>query len=110
MMEKYVIMLGIAVLLIVLGALNMKGNVSSLHSYHRRRVSEEDRLPFGKKVGLGTVICGGGMAAYAVCGAVSEKINVAALLTLGAVLLVIGLVVGLGLSIYALIKYNKGIF
>ena len=48
-MEKYVVMLGIAVLLIVLGVLNMKGNVSSLHSYHRRRVSEEDRLPFGKK-------------------------------------------------------------
>ena len=50
------------------------------------------------------------MAAYAVCGAVSEKLNVAALLPLGAVLLVIGLVIGLGLSIYAMIKYNKGIF
>ena len=48
----------IGVVCIVLGIANRKGNISSLHSYHRNRVLEEDRIPFGKKVGLGTIIIG----------------------------------------------------
>ena len=42
----------VGVVCIVLGISNMRGNISSLHSYHRHRVSEEDRIPFGKQVGL----------------------------------------------------------
>ncbi len=48
----------LGVILIVLGIMNMKGNISSLHWYHRKRVAEEDRKPFGKLVGLGTLIIG----------------------------------------------------
>jgi hypothetical protein len=36
----------VGVVCIVLGISNMRGNISSLHSYHRSRVSEEDRSPF----------------------------------------------------------------
>lgn len=50
--------IAVGVLIAVLGAINMTGNISSLHWYHRQRVTEEDRLPFGKAVGLGTLICG----------------------------------------------------
>lgn len=46
----------VGVVCIVLGISNMRGNISSLHSYHRKRVSEEDRVPLGKKVGLGTIL------------------------------------------------------
>ena len=46
----------VGVVFIVLGISNMRGNISTLHSYHRHRVSEEDRIPFGKQVGLGTII------------------------------------------------------
>ncbi|MBQ8331912.1 MAG: hypothetical protein IJX94_05390 [Clostridia bacterium] len=35
----------------VLGIINMTGNISSLHWYHRQRVTKEDRKPFGKLVG-----------------------------------------------------------
>ena len=48
----------VGIVCIVLGFSNRKGNINSLHSYHRERVSEEDRLPFGKAVGLGTIIIG----------------------------------------------------
>ena len=50
------IVLGIAV--VILGIVNMSGNISTLHRYHRKRVSEEDIKPFGRLVGLGTVIMG----------------------------------------------------
>ncbi len=98
--------LAVGILCIVLGVSNMRGNISSLHSYHRKRVREEDRLPFGRLVGLGTVIIG---ASILLC-------NFAYLLktpffhAVGTAILVVGLIVGLGISFYAMKKYNNGIF
>ena len=48
----------IGIICIVIGISNSKGNIKSLHSYHRSRVREEDKLPFGKLVGLGMIIIG----------------------------------------------------
>lgn len=48
----------LGVLISALGIMNMKGNISSLHWYHRQRVSPDDVKPFGKRVGLGTLIIG----------------------------------------------------
>ena len=107
---SYVGAIVVGAICIVLGILNMRGNISSLHSYHRRRVSEEDRIPFGKRIGLGTVICGVSLALFGVLEAVSEKTGNQALVLVGTVLLIIGLIVGLVLSFWAMIKYNKGIF
>ena len=100
----------IGIILVVIGISNMKGNISSLHRYHRNRVSEEDRIPFGKKVGLGTVIAGGGLTVGAVLALAAERAEISALATAGNVVLIAGLVVGLGIAGYAMIKYNKGIF
>ena len=60
-MPAFIVSALVGIVCIVLGVSNMKGNISSLHSYHRNRVSEEDRIPFGKKVGLGTIIIGVGI-------------------------------------------------
>ena len=49
-------MLGVFVML--MGISNMKGHIGSIHWYHRKRVSEEDRPAFGRLVGLGTLIIG----------------------------------------------------
>ena len=38
----------LGLILVILGIVNMTGNLSTLHSYHRHRVSERDRKPFGK--------------------------------------------------------------
>jgi hypothetical protein len=109
-MEGYIISFIVGVVCVVLGVSNMRGHISSLHSYHRHRVSEEDKVPFGKKVGLGTIICGAAIMAFSILSAINLYIENQLLVIVGTVLLVAGLVAGLGLSFYAMIKYNKGIF
>ncbi len=100
----------VGALCIVLGVLNMKGNVSSIHSYHRRRVAQEDLLPFGRGVGLGTVIAGGSLVVFGALRALSQSVDAAWLTLAGTAVLVVGLTAGLGISLYTIIKYNKGIF
>ena len=100
----------LGIILIILGVMNMNGNISSLHWYHRRRVAEEDKKPFGKIVGLGTLIIGITMILFGVLFFIFEKTQIMPLVIVGAVFLVAGIVAGLGLAFYAMIKYNKGIF
>ena len=100
----------IGVLISALGIMNMKGNISSLHWYHRQRVTEEDRKPFGKLVGLGTLIIGIALVISGILFWISESTATELWLIIGCVITVVGIVVGLVLSFYAMIKYNKGIF
>ena len=104
------IAVGLGVVCIILGILNIKGNISTLHAYHKHRVCEEDKPKFAKLVGIGTIIDG---ASFAIMGALSimaEKMQNNAYAAVGSAVLAVGLVVGLGISFYAMIKYNKGIF
>ena len=100
----------VGVIFIVLGISNMKGNISSLHSYHRNRVSEEDRIPFGKQVGVGTIIIGIGIIVFSVLSAVTLYTENDIFILLGTVLLIGAIIIGLVISFRAMIKYNKGIF
>jgi len=100
----------VGIVCIVLGISNMRGNINSLHSYHRHRVSEADRLPFGKQVGLGTVIIGGGVIAFSILSAVTVYSGHQIFVTVGSAVLLVALAVGLTISFRAMIKYNKGIF
>ncbi len=109
-MIEFIVTFLVGVILIVLGISNMRGNISSLHSYHRHRVSEEDRIPFGKKVGFGTIICGCAVMVFSILSALTLYTENNVFMIVGTVLLIAGLVAGLGLSFYAMIKYNKGIF
>lgn len=109
-MSAFIGAIAVGAICIVLGILNMRGNISSLHAYHRNRVAEEDRLPFGKKVGLGTVICGVSLIAFGALEAVAERTGNQTFTIAGTVVLIAGLAAGLGLSFWAMKKYNKGIF
>ncbi|MBQ3495635.1 MAG: hypothetical protein IJA76_03000 [Clostridia bacterium] len=100
----------VGVVFIVLGISNMRGNISTLHSYHRHRVSEEDRIPFGKQVGLGTMIIGIGIIIFSVLSAVTLYTENNIFILIGTVVLIVGIIVGLIISFKAMIKYNKGIF
>ena len=95
---------------IVIGISNMRGNISSLHSYHTHRVSEEDRIPFGKLVGLGTILCGAAVMIFSALSALTLYTDNQTFVLVGTALMIAGLVLGLGLAFYAMIKYNKGIF
>ena len=109
-MTGYIIAFLVGVVCVILGISNMRGNISSIHSYHRHRVSEEDRIPFGRMVGLGTIIVGIGIIIFSVLSAIALYTKADALIIISTVALIACIIVGLAVSIYALIKYNKGIF
>ena len=100
----------VGVICILLGISNAKGNISSLHTYHRNRVKEEDRLPFGRLVGLGTILSGVGVLLYSGCLALSIYKEAAFWNVIGSALMLLFLGAGLGISFYAMKKYNNGIF
>ena len=51
-------MLILGVFISVVGIVNIKGNISTIHSYNRRKVKEEDIPKYGKTVCTGTLIIG----------------------------------------------------
>ena len=96
------ILLILGLFISVLGITNIKGNISTIHSYNRRKVKEEDIPKYGKVVGTGTLIMG-----------VSFILGYIALFwseTAMAVIILPGVVFGLGFMLYGQFKYNKGIF
>ena len=109
-MIEYIVAILIGIMCVVIGILNMGGNVSMLHSYHRERVKEEDIRPFGRLVGLGMMIVGAGIIAGGVMSIIAFKLGNKTLDIIGMAILGVGLAVGIGIAFYAMKKYNKGIF
>ena len=109
-MESNIVTFLVGIVCIGIGISNMRGNISSLHSYHRHRVSEEDRIPFGKQVGLGTMIVGIGIIIFSILSTVTLYTEHDIFVLIGIAVLIVGIVVGLIISFKAMIKYNKGIF
>ena len=105
-----IVTLLVGIVCIVLGISNMRGNISSLHSYHRYRVSEEDRIPFGKQVGLGTMIVGIGIIVFSILSSITLYTENNIFISAGTAFLIVGIILGLVISFRAMIKYNKGIF
>lgn len=102
------IIVGIA--LIIIGVLNTKGNVSMLHSYHTKRVKEEDKIPFGRRVGCGSIIIGISLIIFGVFLTLSELLKTETYLFIGMGFMFSGIVIGTTIMFHAMIKYNKGIF
>ncbi len=109
-MTEAIVCLLVGVICIALGFSHRKGNISSLHSYHTRRVSEEDKLPFGKRVGLGTIIIGASLVAFGACNAIAFFTEKTLFTFIGMGIFIAGLIVGGVFVFSAMIKYNKGIF
>lgn len=85
-----------------LGILNRKGNISTIHSYHRKRVKEEDIPAYGKVVGTGTLIIGLSCLLSAVVSFWNKEI--------GEFLTLLFFIIGFGFILYGQFKYNKGLF
>ena len=109
-MAEFWITLLLGVVFCVIGVINMTGNISMLHGYHRKRVAEEDKKPMGVRVGMGMLCIGGSMILSSVLGILSTTLAITALFWASMVVLVVGLVVGCIIAIAAIIKYNKGLF
>lgn len=109
-MTAFIVSALVGVLCIILGISNMMGNINSLHSYHRQRVREEDRIPFGRLVGLGTIIIGIGVILMSGLSAVTVYTENEIYTWIGMGIMAVGFVVGSSIAFYGMIKYNKGIF
>ena len=109
-MTGFIITIFIGIICIGIGISNRKGNISSLHSYHRHRVSKEEQLPFGKMVGSGTIILGISLIVFGGLSIVGTILLKDIYLLIGIGIMIAGIIIGLALSFYAMIKYNKGIF
>ena len=92
----------LGVFISIIGIVNMTGNISTIHSYNRRKVKEEDVPKYGKVVGTGTLIIGISLIAAFVTTFWGE--NAMSFIVIPA------LVIGLGFILYAQFRYNKGIF
>ena len=105
-----IVLIGLGLICIVLGVENRKGKINSIHFYHRNRVSEEDKVPFGNLVGIGMIIIGVAVIISALLTYISVTFQQGIYYTIGEGVTIVGLVIVLGLNIYAMIKYNNGIF
>lgn len=109
-MAEFIFTFALGILLCVLGAINMTGNVRSLHRYHWHRVTPENIKPFGKLVGLGTIIIGFALSIFSILMMIFEKTQIDLLVISGSIFLSVCVITGLIMMFYAMIKYNKGIF
>lgn len=100
---KYISLLIMGILAIVLSIPNLKGNVVTIHWYNRRKVSEADAPKYAKTMGLGTLIMGVSIVLTAVLQMTFD-------LEIIFYLIIVGLIAGLAVMVYAQFKYNKGIF
>ena len=99
---EHLLLLVLGIFLSVLGIVNMKGNISTIHFYNRRKVKEEDVPKYGRTVGTGTLIIGAALAlAYFITLWNEEIVDL---------IILPALVVGLAFILYGQIKYNHGIF
>ena len=109
-MAAFITVSGLGILVSILGIINMTGNISSLRWYHRQRVTEENRKPFGKLVGLGTLIIGLSMIVFGILFLIFEQTQLQAFVVIGVIELIVSIIVGMIVSFYAMKKYNGGIF
>ena len=100
----------VGIMICVIGVMNLKGNISPLHSYHRQRVAEENVKPMGRLVGIGMLIIGVTVITFGVSFPISEFLEMVAILWIGEIVMFLGMAAGIALATYAIKKYNGGLF
>ena len=73
-------------------------------------MSEADRIPFGRAVGLGMIIVGISILIFGALSIAALLFEMEGLTLIGTGVMIAGLAVGLVIAFRAMIKYNKGIF
>jgi len=83
-----------------MGVINLGGAISTIKWRNRRNVAPEDEVPFGKLMGAGAILCGIGVMVLALFSAFAFSLCIFAVCAAA----------GVGLMIYACIRYNHGFF
>ncbi len=89
--------------LVIVGCVNISGNISTIHSYQRRNIKEEDVPAYGRWTGAGTLIIGVALLTQAVFVPMGQD-------EFGTWVMMGALIAGLSMMFYAQFKYNKGLF
>jgi len=100
---KYIPLLLLGAAIIMMSIINLKGTISTIHWYNRRKVSEADAPKYGKAMGLGTFIIGASLVITAVLQMIFDLESIF-------YISLFGIIVGIVIMLYAQFKYNKGIF
>jgi len=61
----HIALLILGIFIAIIGIVNIMGNISTIHSYNRRKVREEDVPKYGRAVGTGTLIIRRSSSAWA---------------------------------------------
>ncbi len=101
-MEQFAFLI-VGIILLVIGIINMTGNISAIHSYNRKKVKEEDVPKYGKIVGIGTAVVGVGAI-------IKFVLDMLKFTNIGWYVFTPMVVIGLAFILYGQFKYNKGIF
>ena len=110
MIVSGLICLAVGIVIMIFGIMHTTGNISTLHSYHRNNIKEEDKKPFGKRVGVGTIIMGASCVALGLGMLLGELLSMPILVTIGYVSMTVGFIIGIIIALWAIKKYNKTIF
>ena len=100
----------IAIIFIFIGISNLKGNVSLLHSYHVKNVSDEDKPKLGKLIGIAILIISLSLIISGVFMVFAELKNNTAFGVVSEISIGVGLLIGCAICLFAIKKYNKSIF
>lgn len=86
----------------LIGILNITGDISTVHSYNRRKVRKEDVPKYGRAMGTGTLIIGVSLVAAFVVAIWNEAVIM--------FIIIPAVLVGISFMLYAQFRYNRGIF
>lgn len=92
---------------IALGIVCQTGNLSLIKRRHRKRVAPQNRLAYGRLVGIGSILLGVGFLVSGVLFLLAELKTNPALETAGGIGIIISAVIGSAFMLSATIKYNK---
>lgn len=102
-MAKFITFILLGIILFICGVLNIRGNISTIHSYNRRKIIKDDIPKYGKCMGIGSLIIGLSLIIAGVLEVVFKT-------SVFDYLILFCIVIGVIIMLYAQIKYNKGIF
>ena len=104
---KLIVILIVGITIIIMGIANIRGNLSTLHKYHTKNITEDNKPAFGKLSGIGHIIVGISLILNAILSAIATRLDIATYSTIGNIILIAGSAIGIGIILYSIIKYNK---
>lgn len=98
-----IVMCPIGIIFVIVGYLLWKKQkITLLHSYHYNKVSEQDKKEFCILSGIGVILIGIGIIATGIIIGITDS-------AWSFIAFLVGFSIGIGMLIYAGMKYNRGI-